>query len=227
MSKKAFTPLEIKYRRRMNVPPAAGLSLTGFTPLEIKTVKTNLRPSKGGLALTGFTLIELIMVIAIIGILSVSGAWILTYFARNSVYIPNQLNTDMAASDALKIMVEGDSSAKGLRFSQSVDSITDNNQFTFTNQDGQSIRYRLDSGAKKLYRSINATEAQIPYYAAGNVSIAGQAGALFSYYDANETVTAVPAYVRRIAFNLIASTGSGSYNDWQGQSTQSTSIAVK
>jgi len=175
-----------------------------------------------------FTLIELIMVIAIIGILSVTGAWIMTYFVRNSVYIPNQLNTDMVASDALKIVVEGDSNAKGLRFSQAVASITDNNQFTFTNQDGQSIRYRLDTGTSRLYRSINAgAEAQIPYYAGGNVSIAGQAGAIFTYYDTNEAVTAVAANVRRIAINLIASTGSGSYNDWQGQSTQSTSIAVK
>jgi len=175
-----------------------------------------------------FTLIELVMVIAIIGILSVTGAWIMTYFVRNSVYIPNQLNTDMAASEALKIMVEGDGSAKGLRFSQAVTAITDNNQFTFTNQDGISIRYRLDTGTNRLYRSISGgLEAQIPYYAAGNVSISGQSGSLFTYYDADEAVTAVPANVRRIAINLIASTGSGSFNDWQGQSTQSASIAVK
>lgn len=173
-----------------------------------------------------FTVIELIMVIVIIGILSVSGAWLMVYFVRDSVYIPNQLNTDMAASDALKIMIEGDSAARGLRFSQAVNTITNNNQFTFTNQDGQSIRYRLDTGTSRFYRSINAgAETQIPYY--GGVSITGQSGALFTYYDATEVVTAVPANVRRIAINLISLTGSGSYNDWQGQSAQSTSIAVK
>ena len=173
-----------------------------------------------------FTFIELIMVIAIIGILSVSGAWIMTYFVQNSVYIPNQLNTDMVANEALKIMVEGDSAAKGLRFCQAVNTITSNNQFTFTNQAGQAIVYTLNTGTGILYRSINGgANAQIPYYP--GVSITGQSGSLFTYYDASEAVTAVAANVRRIAINLIASTGSGSYNDWQGQSTQSTSIAVK
>lgn len=175
-----------------------------------------------------FTLIELVMVIVIIGVLSVSGAWLMTYFVRNSVYIPNQLNTDMAASDALKIMIEGDSQAKGLRFSRIIDAIPDNYRITFTNQDDQSISYRLDTATNTLYRSINAgAQARIPYYAVSGVGIVGKSGALFTYYDANEDVTAVAANVRRIAIHLIASTGSGSYNDWQGQSGQGSSIAVK
>lgn len=175
-----------------------------------------------------FTLIELIMVIMIIGVLSVSGAWLMVYFVRNSVYIPNQLNTDMLASDALKIMIEGDSSAKGLRFSRAITAIPSNYQMTFTNQDTQSISYRMDTGTNKLYRSINgALEAQIPYYAVSGVSITGKSGALFTCYDANEAVTAVAANVRRIAINLITSTGSGSFDDWQGQSGQGSAIAVK
>lgn len=175
-----------------------------------------------------FTLIELIMVIVIIGVLSVSGAWLMTYFVRNSVYIPNQLNTDMAASDALKIMIEGDSRAKGLRFSRAVNSIPNNYQITFTNQDNQSISYRLDTSSDKLYRSISGgAEVQIPYYATGGVSITQTSSALFTYYGANDIVTAAPANVRRIAINLIVKTGSGSYNDWQGQSGQGSCIAVK
>jgi type II secretory pathway pseudopilin PulG len=175
-----------------------------------------------------FTLIELVMIIAIIGVLSVSGAWLMTYFVRNSVYIPNQLNTDMVASDALKIMIEGDSQAKGLRFSKIIDAIPDNYQITFINQDDQSISYRLDTGTNTLYRSISAgTEARIPYYTVSGVGIAGKNGALFTYYDDKEDITAVAADVRSIAINLIASTGTGSYNDWQGQSGQGSSIAVK
>jgi len=172
-----------------------------------------------------FTVIELIMVIAIVGILSVSGAWLMVYFVQDSVYIPNQLNTDMAANEALKIMVEGDTIAKGLRFSQKVNAIASNNNFTFTNQDGQSINYMLDTGTSRLYRSINAgAQTQIPYYP--GVNILGQDGALFTYYDANEVVTDVPVNVRRIVINLIASTGSGAFTDWQGKSTQSASIVV-
>ncbi len=172
-----------------------------------------------------FTIIELIMVIVIIGILSVSGAWLMIYFVQNSVYIPNQLNTDMAANEALKIMVEGDNTAKGLRFIQAVTGITSNNNFTFTNQAGQSINYTLNTATNILYRSINGgAQVQIPYYP--GIKIVGQSGALFTYYDANESVTSTAANVRRIAINLIASTGTGSFQDWQGQSAQSTSIAV-
>lgn len=164
----------------------------------------------------------------IIGVLSVSGAWLMVYFVRDSVYIPNQLNTDMLASDALKIMIEGDSSTKGLRFSRVITAIPSAYQMTFTNQDSQSISYRMDTGTNKLYRSIDgAAEALIPYYTTSGVSITGKSGALFNYYDASETVTAVAANVRRIAINLIASTGSGSFDDWQGQSGQGSSIAVK
>jgi prepilin-type N-terminal cleavage/methylation domain-containing protein len=174
-----------------------------------------------------FTLIELIMVIAIIGILSVSGSWLMVYFVRNSVYIPSQLNTDMVASDALKIMIEGDSNGRGLRFSRVISAIPNSNQITFLNQDSQTIIYRLDTGANKLYRSINgAAETQIPYYAASGVNISGKSGALFTYYDVNEAVTLTAANVRRIAINLLASTGSGSYNDWEGQSGQGSSVAV-
>jgi prepilin-type N-terminal cleavage/methylation domain-containing protein len=174
-----------------------------------------------------FTLIELIMVIAIIGILSVSGAWLMAYFVKDSVYIPNQLNADMAASDAIKIIIEGDNQAKGLRFIRLISAIPNNNQITFTNQDNQSISYRLDLSANKLYRSVSgAAEAQIPYYAGGNVNIAARSGALFTCYDANEAVTTVPANVRRIAVNLVAATGSGSSQDWQGQSVQGSSITV-
>lgn len=175
-----------------------------------------------------FTLIELVMVITIIGVLSVSGAWLMVYFIRNSVYIPNQLNTDMAACDALKIMIEGDSKAKGLRFSRVISSIPDNNRLTFINQDAQSIRYRLDTSSNALYRSISGgPEEQIPYYSASGLSITGRGNALFTYYDANNIVTANPADVRRIDINLVAASGSGSYNDWEGESGQGSSIAVK
>lgn len=71
----------------------------------------------------GFTFIELIMVIAIIGILAGAGAWIMVYTVKNSVFIPNQLGMDKLATDALNVMVEGDAQAKGLRFSREITAI--------------------------------------------------------------------------------------------------------
>jgi len=174
----------------------------------------------------GFTLIEAIMVIAIIAILSVSGAWLMVYLVQNSVFIPNQLNMDMVASEALKIMIEGDDGAKGLRFSKSITAVA-SNQVTFNNQDGQNIRYRLDTVANKLYRSINAGAEQLmPYYLTTGVSVLRKSNKLFTYYDANEIETAVAVDVRRIKISLIAQTGTGQYADWEGQSDQSSAIAV-
>lgn len=174
----------------------------------------------------GFTLIELVMVIAIIGVLSVTGVFLMLYLVQNSVFIPNKLNMDMLASDALDIMIEGDASAKGLRFSMSI-TVVEDNQVTFKNQDSQIIRYRLDINTSRLYRSISGgPEALLPYYLTSGISIAGKNNVLFTYYDATDTPTTNPADVRRIKVTLIARTGSGSFADWQGQSEQSSSVAV-
>ena len=181
----------------------------------------------------GFTLIELVVFIVIIGILAGSGAWLMFHTIKNSVFIPNQLNMDKLASDALNIMIEGDSQARGLRFSQAI-SIATATDLTFINQDSITIRYRIVSN--KLYRTI-VSEAVIPGYASsfpiditlnGNGTAYG-AGTLFTYYNATNTLMTLPvtvASVRHIQINLIAKSGSGLYNDWQGSSTQATSIAV-
>lgn len=174
----------------------------------------------------GFTLIELVMVIAIIGILSVSGAHLMAYLVQNSVFIPNKLNMDMAASSALDIMIEGDSSAKGLRFSRSISSVADS-QVVFNNQDNQTISYSLDTGTNKLYRSISlGAEAPIPYYITSGVNVTAPSNKLFTYYDSSGTETANAADVRRIKLTLTALIGSGSYSDWQASSLQSSSIKV-
>ncbi|MEI6831810.1 MAG: type II secretion system protein [Candidatus Omnitrophota bacterium] len=189
-----------------------------------------------------FTLIELIMVIAIISILAGSGAWLMSNTVKNSVFIPNQLNMDKLANDALNIIIEGDSQAHGLRFSRAISStpLPTATDLTFINQDIVSIRYRINSN--QLKRTIAATpEAVIPGYAANslleNITLNGNgtdygAGTLFTYYNASNIQMALPltvataANVRRIQINLIAKSGSGLYNDWQGSSEQATSIAV-
>ena len=182
---------------------------------------------------SGFTLIEAVMVMAIVGVLSVPGAYLMSYFVNNGIYIPNKLNMDMLASDALDIMIEGDSQAKGLRFSKSIISIQDN-RVLFTNQDNQAIRYRLTGATEVtldpylIYRSINGgPDTVLPYYASRGVRITGKDNKLFTYYDAGDNVTSDPNSVRRVVIALIAQTGTGSYADLQGRSEQTSSIAVK
>lgn len=179
----------------------------------------------------GFTLVELVMVIVIIGIIAVPGSFLMQYLIQSSVFIPKQLNMDMLAADALDIMAEGDSQARGLRFSRDITNIQAN-EVTFNNQDNQAIRYHLTGD--KLYRSVDAgADALIPYYIpAAGVTVAGKNGSLFTYYDdatdgTAEVVTATAADVRRIEISLIAVSGSGLSAEWEGRSEQSSSIAVR
>lgn len=175
--------------------------------------------------MAGFTLIELVMVMVIIGIISLVGAWIMLYFIQNAVFVPNQLNTDMAVSDAMRIMIEGDAQAKGFRFSQSVTSITGTNDITFVNQDSQSIRYYLSGST--LYRSIaGGAGVAIPYYTSSGITMSAKSGTLFTFYDASEIATNTAANIRRIVIGLIGQTGSGTYANWQGSSSQMSSVAV-
>ena len=174
----------------------------------------------------GFTLIELIMVMAIIGVLSASGAYVMIYVVKNSVFIPNQLNMNMMASDALDIMIEGDTTAKGLRFSRVITNIQDY-QVTFINQNNQTVRYLFNPGTSRLSRSVDdGADSVIPYYVKPGTSLLAKNNKLFTYYDNVETVTANPANVRWVTITLIAQTGTGSYTNWEGQSEQMTSVAV-
>ncbi|MFA5089082.1 MAG: prepilin-type N-terminal cleavage/methylation domain-containing protein [Candidatus Omnitrophota bacterium] len=176
---------------------------------------------------SGFTLIEVMMVIVVMTILSVAGASLMIYIVRNAVFIPNKLNMDMVASDALDIMIEGDHLAKGLRFSRFIEEKKDY-QLTFMNQNNQRVRYRLDPNLSKLYRSINnGPESLVPYYLKSGINLSGKDSKLFAYLGANEAPAAQPADVRRVLIHLVAKTGNGSFADWEGQSEQVSSIAVK
>ena len=178
----------------------------------------------------GFTMIEVIMVMAIIAILAVPGAYLMTYFIRNAVYIPNKLNMDMIASDALKIMIDGDSQAAGLRTSRILTNIQAND-ITFINQNNQTVRYFIDLlvNPTVISRSINGGAAtRIPYYVpATNVNITGKSNALFTYYDVSGVITNNPANVRWVTLGLITKIGTGFSVNWEAQSDQSSSVTVK
>lgn len=175
----------------------------------------------------GFTLIEAVMVILIIAILAVGGSYLLIYTVQNSIFLPNKLNMDMLASEVLDIMIEGDSQAKGLRFCKSIAS-AGASQVIFINQDNQTIRYTYNSGPGTLTRTIGTgAAAVIPYYAQAGISVSPRSAAFFTYYDEDGLATNTASDVRRVQIELIARTGTGSYSDWQGQSEQSSSVAVK
>ena len=176
------------------------------------------------------TLIELLMVIVIIGILAIGGAHFMIYLLQNENFIPNQLNMNMLASDALDIMIEGDSQAKGLRYNKTINGVADY-QVDFTNLDGQNVSYRLNTGTNKLERSLAGPGGPwtvFPYYMPlSGVTITGKNNKVFVYYTAAEATTNTAANVRRVEMTLIGKTGTGNYAQWEGQSEQISSVAVK
>ena len=87
----------------------------------------------------GFTLTELAIVIALLGVLSVGGSFLLLYLVENSLLIPQKLGMEMAVSDAMDIMIEGDNLSGGLRFSREVTEVGAN-AVSFINQDHQTVR---------------------------------------------------------------------------------------
>jgi prepilin-type N-terminal cleavage/methylation domain-containing protein len=181
---------------------------------------------------SGFTLIEIIMVILITGVLSVAGYHVMRFAIQHTFFLPNQVQTDLAAADAMETMVEGDSNlVRGLRFCKTVTAIAPSD-VTVMNQDCDSLRFWLKAD-HKLYRSINgAAETVIPYFMPASVNFTGSGGFLFTYFTAPtgsplaEAVATVPGDVRRIQINLIAQQGAGSVDNFQGSSRQSTSVKV-
>ena len=180
----------------------------------------------------GFTLIELIMTMTILLIISVAGVYFFYNLIQHTIYIPNQLNMNMVASRAMDIMIEGDENAKGLRFSKQITDISAN-QISFNSQDDTLglIVYRLDTPTHKLYRSVGnvngGAESLIPYFVTAGIDIYGKTNVLFTFYDVNNALTAVPDNVRRIDISIIAQNGSGSFSNWEGYSELNSSIAVK
>lgn len=175
-----------------------------------------------------FSLIELVMLMAIVGVIAAIGASVAIFAIRQAVYTPNAMNTAMLAEAAIDKIVDGDNLARGLRFSKQI-TAAGANSVTFVDQDDKTVTIALDTGTHKLTRTINAAaDTNFLYYqAASNIAIAtGRNGALFIYYDVNENTTSAAANIRRVEVNLAVATGSGSTADWQGKSEQSSSVRV-
>jgi prepilin-type N-terminal cleavage/methylation domain-containing protein len=175
----------------------------------------------------GFTIIELVVVIGILAILAMPGAYFMTFIVQNSVFIPSKLNMDMIGQEAMDIILEGDSKALGARFSR-IFTVTTNTSTQFKNSDDQTVRFDWNAGTKNMTRTINgALVDTVPYYLRGNISIINIATTpIFTYYDSSESMTTTPSAVRRLRVALKVASGSGNYSDWQGSSEQISSVAV-
>ena len=176
-----------------------------------------------------FTLIELIMVMLILGVLSVGGAALMTFFIQQGFFVPNQLNAEMLTADAIDLMIEGDDQAKGLRFARSISNAR-RYRIDFVNQDNQQIIYRLRQNQNRFTRSIDGgPQETIPYYTpSSGITITGPNNRVFSYFDGNENqINNNPAAVRRVALTIAIQTGTGAFEESEGQTELSSSVAIK
>ena len=177
---------------------------------------------------TGLALIELLMTVAVITVIGLSGGYLMVNIVRNNVYIPSQLNVEMAASDILEFIISGDTQARGLRFSRAVTE-AEPYRVRFIDQDGQDVVIELPSGQNRFVRSVDGGgAAAFPYYLPlPGVEVAGKNNRVFTYDDASGNQTSDPADVRGVVITVVVQAGSGLYENWEGVSEQTSAIAVK
>jgi prepilin-type N-terminal cleavage/methylation domain-containing protein len=175
-----------------------------------------------------FTLVELVMVIMILGVLSSAGVYVMLPLIQNFIFMPNKLSAQMALSDAVDLMIDGDTRAKGLRSCRAITRVR-RTRVDFINQDNQTVIYSFDSSTQRMRRSINggSYENFPTYVSSAGVNFRSVGNTVFTYYDVNEGSTSSPAAVRLIRITLTSQTGNGSYASWQGSSQVDTMIAVK
>ncbi len=143
----------------------------------------------------GFTLIEIVIVIAILGLVSLIGSVILHGAFESANTSKDAINASWQARLALARM---SSELREIRSATSSDlNISSNNQISFTDVNGNNISYT--SSGDVIFR--NGTE------------VADDITALtFSYYNANNVITANVNNVRCIKAEITAVAGSNSTN---------------
>lgn len=182
---------------------------------------------------TAFTLIELIMVMVLLGIISVSAAVFFIPMVNLFFYLPSQLMVEQTAQALIDIIIEGDRDADGLNYATSISS-ADEDELTFTTADGDKVNYRWDAAAQRVYREINSQgENPIPYSYYGEIVVKGASSdsEIFQYYNssASKITTPVsnPGSIESIRINLIIQAGGGNIKANQGKIEINTGVDIK
>lgn len=179
------------------------------------------------------TLIELIITILILIVIGSASAAFFIPMTHLFFYSPSQLMIDNVAQDMMSIIIEGDNNTKGLRFSKSITS-ADENGITFVNSDNDTVTYRWDVTAKKVFRNINSGgENPIPYSYYKNVTVKGRSSdpEIFQYYDSSASKIAVPvasvSSIESVRMDLVIQAGSGDVEADQGKIEIETGVDIK
>jgi len=179
------------------------------------------------------TFIELVVTILILTIIGSASVAFFAPIVNILFYSPSQLMVDQTAQELISILVEGDSQAKGLRFTKSITS-ADEDDITFITWDDDTVRYRWDATEKRIYRDINSQgEMLVPASYYGDITVTGQSSdvEIFQYYDASVSKLSVPVSdetdIEAIRMNLTLVAGSGSVKEHKGRIDVKSGVDIK
>lgn len=180
-----------------------------------------------------FTLIELVLVIAVIGVLAVAAGTFFIPMMNMLFYVPSQSSMELTANELIKILMDGNAWARGLSDAAAITAATAI-RVDFTTSDGDTVYYRWESTENKIYRSINAgAEALIPYKYSGDSQVKGKntEAIIFTYYDSSNSEISspvgTPANIEWIRMDLTILTGTGKAEKQHGRMDISTAVDVK
>ena len=203
-------------------------SKTGDQRQETRSQKPETGDSK-----FGFTIIELAIVIVLLGILTVAGVSFFAPMVNLFFYTPKQTRVIDIGNRLTDIIIEGDTTALGLRSLNSLSS-AETTSISYTDADDNTVVFAWNNGTKRISRNVNGIGAEIMPPRSGTVDVdldGATAGIIFKYYNAAGTLLSTPvsptSQVERVQMDWILQTGSGQVSQYEGQITIGSGVDIK
>lgn len=192
----------------------------------------------------GATLIELVTVLLVLTIIGATTSGLVLFFVRLFYYNPDQLQTQKISQVLAHEMIEGNSDARGIRYTRNViDASATQFSYTYgypTEADEVSVRFRWDNTDSHIYRSTStdggsnwSSELVIPNYIPATTTIDGKdtAGVIFTYRKASDVAwvsgsDALTA-IRRMVIGINIKTGTGDFDKLEGSNDVTSSVEIK
>lgn len=199
----------------------------------------------------GFSTIELVVGISVVLIIAGLTAGIIASLMQLFVYLPREMRARTVAHEVIEFMTEGEIGKRGVRFAAEVADASPV-QLTYAfgypgNADKRNVRFRWDPTQDMIYRSYTAfgdpilgpeppygPEEVIPYYAGPGISIRPRPiapNAIFTYFkeDGSAWVEGTDSLntIKRVEINILVSTGTGLFTNWESSFETTSSVEVK
>ena len=201
--------------------------------------KLALKPHrKGGVrSAKGFTLIEFIMMLVVVGTLASAFVVLAIPEINLFFFLPQRIRVHNALSDFLDTVIEGDASAKGLRFAQTITAATATSlTYTYTTLSSVThtivINYSVTSHT--VTRSIDGAPAmEIPYYlkSGSGILVDPLETNFFRYYAyGGAEMTGggiIPANIYLVVLPASAKTGTGKVTESEGMTAMKSGVEIK